>query len=100
MQNFLILMQFLMVNKHVAWRNMLFQQWHLHAEFCFQYCTGSQTPRPLVGNLAADPSRGHLQDALLSLGTAHTHFGHVQVTIACAACHLQLTVGAGILWAW
>lgn len=38
--------------------------------------------------MGAEPNKGHFQDALLSLGTAHTHFGHVQVCFT-SAVHLQ-----------
>ncbi|KAL0018583.1 hypothetical protein WJX79_009184 [Trebouxia sp. C0005] len=43
----------------------------------FDYSTG-QTARPTGGAAGAEPSKGHLQDALLTLGSAHAHFGHVQ----------------------
>ncbi len=39
-----------------------------------------QTARPTGGAAGAEPSKGHLQDALLTLGSAHAHFGHVQVS--------------------
>ena len=48
---------------------------------CLFWChAGTQTPRPTVSTMGAEPNKGHFQDALLSLGTAHTHFGHVQVS--------------------
>lgn len=44
---------------------------------------GTQTPRPMASTMGvgAEPNKGHLQDALLGLGAAHTHFGHVQVCL-------------------
>ncbi len=39
---------------------------------------GGQPARPVGITAGAEP-KGHFQDALLSLGSAHAHFGHVQV---------------------
>ncbi|KAL3146194.1 hypothetical protein ABBQ32_002900 [Trebouxia sp. C0010 RCD-2024] len=44
----------------------------------FDSSTGTQTPRPIASTMGVEPNKGHLQEALLSLGAAQTHFGHVQ----------------------
>ena len=50
-----------------------------HQPRLFWCHVGTQTPRPVASTMGVEPNKGHFQDALLSLGTAHTHFGHVQV---------------------
>ncbi len=55
--------------------------WELGHRFSLYDVTG-QTARPTGGAAGAEPSKGHLQDALLTLGSAHAHFGHVQVNQA------------------
>ena len=52
---------------------------NLVTKFSLHDVTG-QTARPPGGAAGAEPSKGHLQDALLTLGSAHAHFGHVQVS--------------------
>ena len=38
-----------------------------------------QVARPASSTAGTEPSKGHFQDALLTLVSAHAHFGHVQV---------------------
>ena len=72
---------------------MRFQPTVLTAVNAVLFLTGTQTPRPLGGPIGTEANRGHLQDALLSLGTAHTHFGHVQVGSSSNTAHcLQASV--------
>ena len=51
-------------------------------QLCVALHPGTQTPRPMASTLGVEPNKGHLQEALLSLGSAHTHFGHVQVFVS------------------
>lgn len=63
--------------------------------------TGVQAPRPLARIIGAEPNKGHFQDALLSLGTAHTHFGHVEVCLTYSVQSTSVVCGhQSVLMSW